>query len=279
MRFLVNTPKRKRKRAAAKTVKSVRYNGRSVSKSTWKASGFSRNPKKPTARQLAARKKFAAMARARAAGARKIKRAQTSTEVIGMARRKRRAVATRRGPARRRRSSTARRRVYAANPRRHKRRRSTAKVSRRRYRRNPGGFSVNGIIGDVKDLAIGAGAGLAGMAIGKTVSGMIPINSTNPQTQPIFDFAKGVVVAVGIQMIGKRFVGRDLARIAAIGALLNPTKNLVTSYAPSLSPYLGDAMFLPAFATPPRRLSAYAGTGMQAYPNTGMAAYPPPFEQ
>ena len=147
-------------------VTSVRYRGKPASTKRWKASGFSRNrprtAKAPTKRQLAARKKFAAMARARAAAGRKKVRAHSrSTGEAGMARRKRKAV-TRRSPRRRRRVSTARRRVYAANPVRRKRRRGRSVArrssSRRRYRRNPPG----GLVGSLINVGINAGGVVAG---------------------------------------------------------------------------------------------------------------------
>lgn len=263
MRYLINP------------MTSVRYKGKPASRARFHAAGFSRNPKKPTKRQLAARKKFAAMARARAAGARRIKRAQSLTGGR-MARRKRSRAVTRRNPRRRRRHAVAvrRRRVYAANPRRRVRRHSAKRrrVGTRRYRRNP---DVGSMVNQAKDLFVGAGVGLVGMAAGRTISNMIPFNATSPAQQPLFDFAKGAIVAVAIRVLGEKVVGRDYARIAAIGALLIPTKNLIVNYAPGASNFLGASdgvMAMPRF-TNARRIAAYPG-GVASYAGgEGMGAY------
>lgn len=264
MRFLVNP------------MVSVRRHGKPVSRKTFHAAGFSRNaPKrKPTARQLAARKKFAAMARARAAGARKVKRAQTS-KGVSMARRKRKA--TRRlttGTRKRRSVSARRRRTYAANPRRHvKRRKSTAKRSakRRSYRRNPG--LMKGIGGTALELGKGALAVGVGMAASRTLGGMIPLNASNPSQQPLYDAAKGVVVAIAIKKFGGKIVPQRYADLAAIGALVTPIRSLIVGYLPSAGQYLGDGgvMAMPRF-TGARRIAAYPG-GVAAYAHDGMGAY------
>lgn len=268
--FFVNAPR---------GMASVKYKGKPASRKRFRAAGFSRNApkrkrtKRATPRQLAARKKFAAMARARAAGARKVSRAQSLTGG-SMARRKRKAGARRRSTTRKRRSVSARRRrSYATNPRRVRRRRSVAKRGRiRRYRRNPG---MGSMLGGVKESFIGAGAVLGGMAAGRFVSSMIPLNASNAAQQPLYDFAKGVLVSIGVRMLGRKVIGRKYADLAAIGVLVGPSRNLILSYVPGASPFLGNGvMAMPRFTSGgrlPSGTAAYPG-GVAAY-SDGLSAY------
>lgn len=260
---------------------SVRRHGKAVSAKVFHAAGFSRNAprrkttKRPTARQLAARKKFAAMSRARtAAGRKKVRALSRSTEGAGMARRKRKA-ATRRSTSRKRRSVGARRRrVYAANPRKRVRRRvrTHAKRSRRRsYRRNPG---LGSMFGGTLELAKGAVAVGVGMAASRTLGNMIPLNASNPSQQPLYDAAKGVLVAIAIKKFGGKIVGQKYADLAAIGALVTPIRAVVIGYLPSAASFLGDSggvMAMPRFTTA-RRIAAYPG-GVAAYDGAGMGSY------
>ncbi len=97
------------------------------------------------------------------------------------------------------------------------------------------------VIGSVKDAAfVGVGA-----AVGRTVGNIIPIGGT-----PITDFAKGVVVAVGVRMLGRRFLGPDAARMLAAGALYVPFKNVITSFVPAAGAFLGDYSDLAAYSLP-----------------------------
>lgn len=259
---------------------SVRYKGKPASRTKFHKAGFTRNTpkrkrtaKRPTARQLAARKKFALMARARAAGARKVSRAQ-STKGASMARRKRKAGARRRSTTVKRRRVTARRsrRTYAANPRRRRRGHAKRRSSIRRYRRNPG---MGSMLGGIKESFLGAGAVLGGMAAGRFVSGMIPLNASNPSQQPLYDFAKGVLVSIGVKMLGRKVVGQKYADLAAIGVLVGPSRALILSYAPSASAFLGNGvMAMPRFTTGGRLpgVNAYPG-GVAAYANDGLSSY------
>jgi hypothetical protein len=118
---------------------------------------------------------------------------------------------------------------------------------------------MGGIVGQVTGLLKESGVALLGMAAGRTISNMIPIGGTDP----IMKFAKGTVVAIGIRMLGEKVMGRDLARIAAIGAMIGPTRELVVGYFPTASTFLGGyagggVMALPRI--PARQtISAYSG--------------------
>jgi hypothetical protein len=222
MRFLVNP------------MASVRRHGKPVGIKAWKASGYRRNPtrktrKRASPKQLAARKKFAALARARA----KVggtHRARTKPKGTIMARRKRRTAAARRSTRRKR---SPARRVMHHNPKRRRRVIRHHAKRRRTFRRNPG---MGGMLGQVTTLFKESGVALLGMAAGRTISNLIPI----AETSPLIAFAKGTVVAIGIRMLGEKVIGRDLARVAAIGAMLMPVKNLVVGYFPTASTFLGS---------------------------------------
>jgi hypothetical protein len=271
MRFIVNPP----------GMVSVRRHGKPASRKAFHAAGYSRNAprKRASAKQLAARKKFVAMVRARAKASGSSRARKRSTRSVGMARRKRKAV-TRRSPRRKRRHVTARRRVYAANPRRRKRSRSRAAVRHRkgvrRYRRNPGFGS--GILGQVLNVAT-AGAAVAGGRVAYNVVhqqfGSVLASATDtPTTAAAKNLLVGAVVGVGIKMIGRKMgaKGSRLADYAAAGAVSAPILALLATLAPaSMTTYLGDGvMAMPRF-TGRRTISAYPG-GVAAYSET-LGAY------
>lgn len=148
----------------------------------------------------------------------------------------------RKGASTRRRTSSKKRRsspvttlrrhkVYQTNPRRRR-------VHRRRgYRRNPG--IVNTAIGIAKDSA----AVLVGGAAGRTISGFLPAFGN-----PVAEAAKGVLVAIGVRMIGSRFLGSDFGRLAAAGAMQVPLKNLITGFVPGAAGFLGSYSELGSYA-------------------------------
>jgi hypothetical protein len=126
------------------------------------------------------------------------------------------------------------------------------------------------------DLGTGAVVALAGSAVSRTVSGFIPFGGTSP----IANFAKGTLVAIGIRVFGEKLIGRENARIAAIGAMMTPTRDLVVSFVPQVGPYLGTYAGVLAMPTFPgtRGLAAYAQNGLSEQDSNddeqGMAAYP-----
>lgn len=109
--------------------------------------------------------------------------------------------------------------MYVTNPRRR----------RRGYSRNPS--IVRQTVQLLKDTA----AVSAGGAIGRTVGGLLPVFGN-----PVAEAAKGVLVAIGVRMAASKFVGADVARFAAAGAMQVPFKNLVVGFVPQAAPFLGD---------------------------------------
>lgn len=104
---------------------------------------------------------------------------------------------------------------------------------------------------------------MAGRTLGRTISGMIPFGSGNP----LVSAGKGVAVALGIKMLGRRVLSADLADALAVGALIGPVTDLVSAYVPGVSPFLsGGPMALPSFP------------GMASYP-TRIASYPQPSDE
>lgn len=223
-----------------------------------------RSKKRPSKKQLAARRKFAAMARARAKAAKKTtKRAKRKVNMAKRRKTTRRKSSTRRRRTSARRSPVTRLRrgaVYVTNPRGKRRR-------RRSYRRNPFGVR-GGIVGDVIGLATDTGAVLVGRGAGRFIGNMIPVGGS-----PIIDFAKNTLVAIGIKRFGKRFVGDRVAGLAAIGAMLNPVSDLVNAYFPAAGALLsGHVMAMPSFpgAAP---LHAYSGDSAEVMEDESLAAY------
>jgi hypothetical protein len=173
-----------------------------------------------------------------------------------MARRRRKARRTTSVRRRRRRNPMAsvryhgkpasRRRFHAAGYTRNPRR-------RHRYRRNPAG----GIVRQTTDLMLGAGAALVGAAAGRAVGNLIPFG----QSDPVMGFVKGVAVAIGIRMVGPKVgLSPRLAELAAVGAIMGPTKDLIVSFVPQAGQFLGAGpMAFPRPIYTPRRLAAYSG--------------------
>ena len=192
--------------------------------------------KRRTAAQKAATKKMLAAAKKarRGTGRKSPKRAAKKRSPKMAAKRKRKAASSRRKSTTKKRRSpvtTLRRRaVYQTNPRRRR-------GVKRRYRRNPG--MVQNVISIAKDSA----AVLVGGAAGRTIGGFLPAFGN-----PIAEAAKGVLVAIGVRMIGSRFLGGDFGRLAAAGAMQVPLKNLITGFVPGAAAFLGDYSALGAYA-------------------------------
>ncbi len=259
---------------------SVRYRGKPASRKRFHAAGFSRNAprrrkKRASPAQLAARKKFAAMARARA-GSSRTRRAHSS-KGVGMARRKRKAVA-RRSTRRKRRVGTARRRVLAANPRRRRRHATARRPRRRTFRRNPG-FG-RGILGEVIDVTMKGGAVAVGRigynAINQNFGSAITSATDTPTTAAAKKLLLGAVVGVGIKMLTKKMGGRaaSLGDFAAAGAVSAPMMQLLATLAPgTMTGYLGDGvMAMPRFNTARRSIGNYPG-GVASYSETALGSY------
>lgn len=214
-----------------------------------------RRKKAASPAQLRARRKFAAMAKARAKAARGRKRASTGGS--GMVKRRRKATKRRRRSTARRSPITRLRRhaVYATNPRRR-----TRRVKRRGYRRNPG---MGGIGGQAFGLVKDAGATLIGAAVGRTVSNLIPLGGDTP----VMGFVKSALIAVGLKVYGKRFLGERFASYAAVGAMIGPTKDLIVSFVPGAASFLGESgpMYFPSV---PAGLRAYSDTDISAGDDT-----------
>jgi hypothetical protein len=112
---------------------------------------------------------------------------------------------------------------------------------------------VRGVVGRSVRTLTRTGVALAGAATGRFVSGLIPIGNGSPAV----NFAKGALVAVAIQELAPRVIGRDLAEFAAVGALLGPAKDLIVSFVPQAQDYLGrsdQVMYLPRI---PNRVASY----------------------
>jgi hypothetical protein len=173
-----------------------------------------------------------------------------------MAKRKRRG--GRKATARRPKSRARRRRVYAANP---------AHRTRRRYRRNPG-FSVNRIIEQVKDGAIGAVAVVGGEAVTRLTRSRVLSMTAGTTLASATEL--GIATAIGI--LGERVVGRQIARDMLIGGYAGVLRATAKQLGvPLVAEALSDdgprvirvngARRLSGYGAP-SRLSGYAAPGM-----------------
>lgn len=148
-------------------------------------------------------------------------------------------------------TTLARRRVYVTNPRRRSRRRS--------YRRNPG--IAKQVIGLGKDTAVV----LVGSAASRFVSNLIPFGNDGG----LAGVAKGALIAVGIRTFGARFVGADMARLAAVGAMIGPLQSAIAITVPGAAQFFGVPEV--AAASLSSYSSDYIGGGMAD--ETGMDSY------
>lgn len=183
-------------------------------------------------------------------------------------RRRRRAIAAIAAPRRRRRRMHAgpvRRR--RANPRHRSHRRFVARRVHHRRHRNPrmlGGLSIRSIVhGTVMPAATGAVGGLALDIVYGKISPHLPAML---QTGiPAFVAKSGA--AVGLGMLAGKFVGRDRAKVATIGAVTVLFYGMMKSYLQTAVPSLGLSG-LQDFVT-------YSGKPMGAYMARPMGAYMP----
>lgn len=200
----------------------------------------------PSPAQRAARAKFAAMARARSAGARRA------------------------NPKRRRRNPTPAV-SYEMNPRRRRARRRNPIAAYRRVarRRNPiglGSVSLNGIMAVAKEAAVmGAGAVAMDVAYGYVQKYLPASLQAGPNQATVGAAVKAVLTVAAGQMLSRSTGG--LSRKAALGALTVQMRDLVSGMLPA-----GTVAGL-GYAVPGRVVNRSARIG----PNqTTMNAYTPP---
>lgn len=202
MKYFVNSPASKKRRARAKP------------------------KKKRTAKQKANDRKLGRLAQARAS-AKKSPTKRAPSKGKNMAAKKKAGTKPRRRTAAKKRKPSVKlvRRgvaVYQGNP---KRRRKSV----RRYARNPG------LVATGKQAVVDAGMVLVGGAASKTISNMIPFGGS-----PVIDLAKGLVVAIALRKVSNKFLGGDKARFIAAGALAAPLKDAIVGYVPGAAAFLGE---------------------------------------
>lgn len=187
-------------------------------------------------------------------------------------RRRRRAVAVVRRRRRRAVVGTVRRR--RANPRRRASRRFVASHRRRRHRNPRIMGSMSGIIkGTVMPAATGAVGGLVLDIVYGKISPMLPAAL---QTG-IPAFAAKAGAAVGLGMLAGKFVGRDKAKVATIGAVTVLFYGMMKSYLATAVPSLGLSGFqdFVTYSGQPGKVGAYMPRGMGAYMSRGLGTLNP----
>lgn len=171
--------------------------------------------KKPTAKQLKARKEFARMAKAQAKARRTSPSSKTRRTGDKMAAKKKvRRTASKRVVRRRRKARKPatlqlkrRGRVVYANGRK--------RVTRRRVRRNSP-FTRTGIAGSLMNGAKDAAAVLAGMAGTNFIAGKIPFGDGSRGIET----AKKLAVTLGLGMVAQKAVSRAVAEKVVIGGIV-----------------------------------------------------------
>ena len=231
--------------------------------------GAKKRKKPRSAKQKAATKKMLAARKKSIGGKRKTRtvakkrKARSTSQGARMARKKRAAPKRRRRTSVKRRSpvtSLRRHSVYLTNPRKRKR-------GRRRgtYRSNPG------IVSQLKQGAMDAGATLVGGAVARTASGLLPLPKDG-----IAGVAAGIGVALLVGMGARKVVSADTARFITAGAMQVPIKNLITTFVPQAGAFLGDYDSVGAYALPNAGVGDYLNPGaMYGYQNEveSMGAY------
>lgn len=213
--FMVNPPKRKSRKRRTAAQKAATRKMLAANK---KKRGTKK--RRRTVAKTSSRKRAPVMAK------RRRKRATTARRTV----RRRR---TAKGAKRRSPITTLRRRsVYMTNPRKRRR-------SRSRYRRNPG------IVSQLKQGAMDAGATLVGGAVARMATGLVPLPKDG-----IAGAASGLAVALGVGIAARKIVSSDTARFITAGAMQVPIKNLITTFVPQAGAFLGDYDNVGTYALP-----------------------------
>jgi hypothetical protein len=192
-----------------------------------------RSRRKASPRQMAARRKFVRMVRARAKAGRKGSTLHRGRHMA--VKRKRRAATTRRRRRSRPRAGVRLVRrgvaVYQGNPHRRRRRRGVGRITSRRrgHRSNPP------ILAALKQTAMDTVLVLAGGAAQRTVNNFVPAIANQ-----YAEAAKGLAIATVLRLAAGKFLGADRARFIGAGAMQLPIKNLIVSLAPPAAGFLGD---------------------------------------
>lgn len=153
-------------------------------------------------------------------------------------------------------------------PRRHYTRTATRR-RRRHYRRNPAGFSVNGLMKSAMNGVVDGAYGVAGKAATRAVAGMLGMN----------EGIVGYLVQAGLGVVGGALVhgfSKEGARAFVQGAMMGPIESVVASAnIPVISAQLsGYNNFILPTAYNAGLLSPGPAVGMQGYPPS-YAGYPP----
>jgi len=239
MKYFVNAPARRSKSRS----RTGRKKGRSA------------------AQKAATKKMRAALAakQARRTSAKRKKRATTRRSPTVAKRKARKRGAARKSSSRRRRGSKKRR-----SPINRLRRNSVYLTNRPKRRRRSRYFGNPSYIKQAIQIGKDTAAVLAGGAAGRTIGGMLPSFGN-----PVAEAAKGILIAIAIRMAASRFLGADVARFAAAGAMQVPLKNLVVGFVPQVAPFLGDYDLA--------MLSSYSGAALNggSGEGAGMGSYAP----
>lgn len=133
---------------------------------------------------------------------------------------------------------------------------------RRSRRRNPGIGSITRTL----THAVKAGAAVVGGELATNyIANMIPFADSATATGPIkpIDTAKKIGVAVVIGMLGRRFVGSEMAFYLSVGGVASVLRGVAkTALPPNLAAQLGDSVS-PMLAAYP---GALAIPGVGSYP-------------
>lgn len=206
------------------------------------------------------RRYWAAKRRGSSAPRRRRRRHVARVGAVVRRRRRRRAVM---GPVRRRR----------ANPRRRSHRRYV--VRRRAHRRHRNPRMLGGVMHTVVPAATGAVGGLVLDVVYGKISPMLPafLQTGIPA------FAAKTGAAIGLGMLAGRFVGRERAKVATIGAVTVMFYGMMKSYLATAVPSLGLSGFQDFVTYSGQPMGAYMGSynraGFGSYNNPGFGAYMP----
>lgn len=141
--------------------------------------------------------------------------------------------------------------VAAANPKRRRRsrvHRVGRKRSRRRgYRRNPASLSLMGFRVPPINQIIFAGVGfIAPPMVEGFISGFLPASMQPSPDNKVATYAIRIASVVGLTFAVGKFVGRDEARMTAIGGSVYIASQAIKDFAPSLATQIGLNAYVPS---------------------------------
>ena len=140
--------------------------------------------------------------------------------------------------------------VAMANPRRRKRNpvhRRGKKRNPRRYRRNPASLSIAGFrIPPMKQILFAGVGFIAPPMVEGFIAGYLPASMQPSPDNKVATYAIRIASVVGLTLAVGKLVGREEARMTAIGGSVYIASAAIRDFAPSIASQIGLSAYVPS---------------------------------